>query len=89
MNVVLINPFLSGALCMASLTIALFFLKFWRRTGDRFFLAFSGAFLLLMLERIILFAIGVAHEFAPYVYVVRLLAFILIIAAIVEKNRRP
>jgi hypothetical protein len=74
---------------MASLTIALFFLKFWRRTGDRFFLAFSGAFLLLMLERIILFAIGVAHEFAPYVYVVRLLAFILIIAAIVEKNRRP
>jgi hypothetical protein len=73
---------------MASLTIALFFLNFWRRTGDRFFLAFSGAFLLLMLERIILFAIGVAHEFAAYVYVVRLLAFILIIAAIVEKNRR-
>lgn len=85
----MIKPFLSGALCMASLTIALFFLKFWRRTGDRFFLAFSGAFLLFMLERIILFSIGASHEFAPYVYVVRLLAFVLIIAAIVEKNRRP
>ena len=86
---VLLKPFLSGALCMASLTIALFFLNFWRRTGDRFFLAFSGAFLLLMVERIILFVIGASHEFAPYVYVVRLLAFILIIAAIVDKNRRP
>lgn len=85
----MIQPFLSGALCMASLTIAFFFLKFWRRSGDRFFLVFSGAFLLLMIERIILFVIGPAHEFAPYVYVVRLLAFVLIIGAIVDKNRRP
>ncbi len=85
----MIQPFFAGAICMASLTIALFFLNFWRRTGDRFFLAFSGAFLLLMVERIILFTIGTAHEFAPYVYVVRLLAFVLIIAAIVDKNRRP
>lgn len=88
MSIVMIQPFLSGALCMASLTIALFFLNFWRRTGDRFFLAFGGAFLLLMVERIIFFAIGASHEFAPYVYTVRLLAFILIIAAIVDKNRR-
>ena len=88
MNVVMIKPFLSGALCMTSLTIALFFLNFWRRTGDRFFLTFSGAFLLLMVERIILFAIGASHEFAPYVYVARLLAFVLIIVAIIDKNRR-
>ena len=84
-----LNLFLSGALCMASLTIALFFLNFWRRTRDRFFLVFAGAFLLLMLERILLFAIGSSNEFAAYVYVVRLLAFVLIIAAIVDKNRRP
>ncbi len=84
----MIKSFLSGALCMASLTIALFFVSFWRRTRDRFFLAFSGAFFLLMVERLILFAIGPSHEFAPYVYIVRLVAFVLIIAAIVDKNRR-
>ena len=80
--------FLSGAICMAAFAIALFFFRFWRRTNDRFFLVFSGAFLLLMVERVILVAIGSSHEFAAYVYLVRLLAFALIIAAIVDKNRK-
>jgi len=84
----MLQPFLSGAACMACLTIALFFLRFWRRTHDRLFLLFSGAFLLLMVERIILVTIGSSHEFAPYVYVIRLLAFTLIIAAVIDKNRR-
>ena len=33
-----------GAISMASLTIALFFLRFWRNTGDRFFLWFALSF---------------------------------------------
>ena len=84
----MLKPFLSGAICMVCLTIALFFFRFWRRTGDQFFLAFSAAFILLMAERIVLVTIDTSHEFAPYVYVVRLLAFALIIVAIVEKNRK-
>ena len=84
----MLQPFLSGAVCMVCFTIALFFLHFWRRTHDRLFLIFSAAFLLLMLERIILVTIGRSHELAPFVYVVRLLAFVLIIAAVVDKNRR-
>ena len=84
----MLQPFLSGAVCMACFAIALFFIRFWRRTRDRLFLMFSAAFLLLMTERVILVAIGASHEFAPYVYVVRLLAFGLIIAAVVDKNRR-
>ena len=52
------------------------------------FLVFSAAFLLLMAERIVLVSIDTSHEFAPYVYVVRLLAFVLIIVAIFDKNRK-
>ena len=73
---------------MACFTIALFFFRFWRRTHDRFFVLFGAAFLLLTLERIILVAIGASHEFAPFVYLVRLLGFALIIAAVVDKNRQ-
>jgi hypothetical protein len=81
--------FFHGATCMACFTIALFFFRFWRRTADRLFLIFGAAFLLLMGERIVLVTIDVSHEFAPYVYLVRLLAFVLIIGAIIDKNRRP
>ena len=84
----MLKPFISGAIYMACFTIALFLFRFWRRTSDRLFLMFSAAFILMMIERMILVTIGSSHEFAPYVYVVRLLAFLLIIAAIVDKNRK-
>ena len=82
------TPFVFGAICMACFTIMLFFIRFWRRTNDRLFLLFAAAFALLMVERIVLVAIDTSHEFAPYVYVCRLLAFGLIIAGIVDKNRK-
>ena len=82
------QSFFHGAICMACLTIALFFFRFWRRTADRLFVVFGVAFLLLMAERLVLVTIDASHEFAPYVYLVRLLAFALIIAGIVDKNRR-
>ena len=81
--------FLHGAICMACFTIALFFFRFWRRTADRLFFIFGAAFLLLMFERVVLVTIGASHEFAPFVYLVRLLAFVLIIIGIIDKNRRP
>ena len=73
---------------MACFTITLFFLRFWRRTNDRLFLLFGAAFALLMVERIVLVSIDTSHEFAPYVYLCRLLAFALIIAGIADKNRK-
>ena len=84
----MLKPFLSGAVCMACLTIGLFFFRFWRRTNDRLFLFFAMAFWLLTAERIIMVTLTASHEFAPYVYVVRLLAFALIIGAVINKNRR-
>lgn len=84
----MLNQFLAGAAIVSLLVIAMFFLRFWKRTHDRLFLFFAGAFLILMVERIIRASMAVETEWAPYVYTVRLAAFILIIVAVVDKNRR-
>jgi hypothetical protein len=84
----MLRHFLAGAACMASMIIALFFIRFWRKTHDRLFLFFAAAFGILMGERIIRSTLTIDTEMAPYVYMVRLVAFILIIAAIIDKNRR-
>ena len=84
----MLNAFLAGAATVSLLVIALFFLRFWKKTRDRLFLYFSAAFLILMVERLIRAAMIVENEWTPYVYLVRLAAFVLIILAIVDKNRR-
>ena len=84
----MLNQFLNGAATVSLLVIALFFLRFWKRTRDRLFLYFSAAFVILMVERLIRAAMIVENEWTPYVYLVRLAAFVLIILAIVDKNRR-
>ena len=84
----MLNQFFAGAACISLLVIALFFVRFWKRTSDRLFLFFAGAFTVLMIERIIRAMMTVEDEWAPYVYSVRLCAFVLIIVAIVDKSRR-
>lgn len=84
----MLNQFLAGAASISLLVIALFFLRFWGKTRDRLFLYFSGAFIFLMMERIVRASMSVETEWAPYVYTIRLAAFILIIIAVVDKNRR-
>lgn len=83
-----ITPFLLGATAMASLVAALFFLRFWRETGDRFFLYFAVAFGMEGLNRSVLGLSAVSQETEPFFYLVRLIAFLLILAAIVDKNRK-
>lgn len=80
--------FVWGALSMASLTAALFFLRFWKQSRDRLFLFFCVAFLVFSLSWLVLALSSPGLETAPYVYLVRLVAFCLIIAGILEKNRR-
>ncbi len=65
---------------------ALFFFRFWNKTYDRLFGAFGLALWLLGLERLIFLFVPQAHEAQPYIYLVRLMAFILILIAIVDKN---
>lgn len=78
--------FLNGLLTMGYLVAGVFFLKFWRRTGDRLFAVFSGAFGLLALEQALLAWEGVPREEQTWIYLLRFVAFLLIIAAVARKN---
>ena len=77
---------ISGAILLGCWAIGLFFFRFWRRNRDRLFWFFGAAFWLLAIERILLLTIEQTHEFQPYIYVVRLVAFLLILYAIYHKN---
>jgi membrane-associated PAP2 superfamily phosphatase len=79
--------FLGGMLAMGYLTAALFFLRYWRRTRDRLFATFAVALLILALQRILLAADFALIEDRTWYYGLRLLAFVLILFAIVDKNR--
>jgi hypothetical protein len=81
--------FLLGVIVTASIAAGAFFLKFWKRTGDRLFLAFGAAFLIEGLNRISFLFVDLPNEGKPAIYLVRLFAFGLIVAAIVRKNRLP
>ena len=77
---------LLGAIAMASLIAGLFFLRFWRDTGDRFFLFFSISFFVEGLNRFALAMTTDPNEGRPFFYFVRFLSFLLILIAIVHKN---
>ncbi|MEO8313657.1 MAG: DUF5985 family protein [Pseudomonadota bacterium] len=80
------ESFLLGIVVSASLIAALFFLKFWRKTRDPLFLAFALAFAIEGLNRVAFLFLERPNEGSPAIYVVRLLAFLLILAAILRKN---
>jgi uncharacterized membrane protein HdeD (DUF308 family) len=81
-----IEPFLLGVIATLSLTAGIFFLKFWRKTRDSLFLAFSLAFIIEGLNRCAFLFLEKPNEGSPYIYCVRLLAFLLILSAILRKN---
>ncbi len=82
------NDFLMGAMAMACGVAALFFLRFWRDTQDRLFALFSVSFVLLGITRIGLAMTHEPSENQTYFHWVRLAAFVLILVAIIDKNRR-
>lgn len=80
--------FLWGALAMANVTAGMFFVRFFRDTRDRLFALFGGAFFAFALNYVILAAIQPSREERHYAYFIRLVAFALIIAGVLDKNRR-
>jgi hypothetical protein len=83
---------LSGALLFSYFIAGLHFFRFWKRTGDRLFLHFAAAFWLFALNQLATSIPVVAHETEGYEYLLRVLGFVVILAAIVDKNlmaRRP
>jgi hypothetical protein len=82
------NDFVAGAIVALCGVAALHFWKFYRHTRDRLFAFFALAFATLGVSFLFLAAGDVESEFRPHVFLMRLAAFVLIIAGIVEKNRR-
>ena len=78
--------FLSGALTVAYVVGAVYFFQFWRRAPERLFLAFGVAFILLALNQLTVFVLGTDDERGNYAYVLRVIAFVLIVVGIIEKN---
>jgi hypothetical protein len=83
-----LNDFVSGAMWLACWVAGLFFLRFWRDTGDRLFALFAASFFLLGVTRIGLAVSPKASDGPVYFYLARLLAFVLILVAVIDKNRR-
>lgn len=79
--------FLSGALVMGFALAGLFFLRFWKKTHDELFLAFTLAFWLLGLCQALLTLSIIPAEERSWLYLLRLMAFAIILAAIWRKNR--
>lgn len=72
----------------AAVINGVFFWRFWRETQDQLFGMFACAFWLLAASWALLALFDPTGEALPYVYGLRLLAFVLIIGGIVRKNKR-
>lgn len=82
------NDFCTGLISMGFLVAAAFFLRFWRESRDRLFAFFSAAFFLMALNRRFtgLVENETSSDMTPYL--IRLLAYLIILAAIIDKNFR-
>jgi hypothetical protein len=80
------NLMLLGAIAISCFIASLFFLRFWKTTRDRFFLFFAIAFFIEGCSRLMLGLID-SSEQEPIFYFIRLLSFVVILFAIIDKNR--
>lgn len=84
----MLEAFLTGVIATASLAVGLFFLRFWRETRDSLFMAFALAFSIEGLNRASILVLDHPNEGSPRIYIVRCIAFLLILMGVVNKNRR-
>jgi peptidoglycan/LPS O-acetylase OafA/YrhL len=73
---------------MGYLIAGLFFLRFWSRTHDLLFGAFALAFWLLAANQGLVALSDSPREEHSWFYLLRLIAFLVIIAAVINKNIR-
>jgi hypothetical protein len=73
---------------MACAVAGLIFQRFWSVTRDRLFFFFALAFWILGVERLVLVIVEPQVEARHWVFVLRLCAYLLIVWAIIDKNRR-
>jgi len=80
------TAFVLGLIVALSCTAGVFFLKFWRDTRDFFFVAFAAFFFIEGADRTALLFSNHPNEGSPWIYLVRLFAFLFILFAILRKN---
>ena len=78
---------LIGGIATACLVAGLFFFRYWRSSGDRFFLFLMLSFWIEAANRLDMAFTRSWTEDAPSNYVVRLVSYGLILVAIWDKNR--
>jgi hypothetical protein len=83
----MIEGFLLGVIVTGSATAGAFFMRFWLKTRDPLFLAFSASFLIEAANRLPFLWLENPNEGAAGIYLVRLVSYLLILIAIVNKNR--
>lgn len=77
----------SGIFATLCLVSAALFLHSFKRTHDRLFVFFAAAFVVLGFSQLALGLLDRPEADLPLVYVPRLISALLIVAAIVDKNR--
>jgi uncharacterized membrane protein HdeD (DUF308 family) len=84
----MLEGFLLGIIVACTLAAATFFLKFWRKTRDPLFFAFGFAFLIEAVNRCFVLFTDRPNEGSPWIYAIRLASYVLILGAIIHKNRK-
>lgn len=86
----MIEGFLLGVIVTCSFVAAAFFSRFWYATRDLLFLGFAAAFGLEGLNRMAFLFLDKPNAGDESIYAIRLLSYLIILAAIANKNRpRP
>jgi len=83
----MIEGFLLGVIVTCSVVAAGFFARFWFATRDMLFLGFAAALALEGLNRIAFLFLDEPNAGGESIYIIRLLSYLLILAAIANKNR--
>lgn len=77
---------LLGAVIMGDVIAGLFFVRFWKITGDRFFLFFAASFIAVAVSRVVVNEEIPPFGYEPFGYMIRILSYLFIIAGILYKN---
>jgi uncharacterized membrane protein HdeD (DUF308 family) len=82
-----LTPFVLGAIAFGYFLAALFFLRFYRDTKDALFVYFATAFIIEGVNRTLFAASSTPNEARPALYVIRAVAYGLILLGVYRKNR--
>jgi uncharacterized membrane protein YoaK (UPF0700 family) len=81
-----VESFMAGMAMMGFIIAGLFFFRFWSRTRDRLFAIFGVAFLLMAVNEAFVDVSGSPTNEVVLAYVLRIIAFLMLIVGIVAKN---